>query len=88
MEWLLLYPASGYRLHISGALGGIDTQGTCWNTVITDANGSYLRYVASEVQPERYNARAHSFSVRCVQYLLFLGYGFIIIMDYLCIFHT
>ena len=72
MEWLLSYPASGYRVNISGAISGMDTHGHTWHSVVSGTHSYLLRYIGADVQPESTRDRTYGFSVRCVQYLSFL----------------
>jgi hypothetical protein len=63
------YPASGYRLHTSGTFGIADSQGDCWSCAVTGVNAYYQAFLSSLVYPTASNARAHGFSIRCVQHL-------------------
>jgi len=66
------YPASGLRAQTSGAFNYIGSYGYCRSIVVTGANGYVMRFYGTDVTPVFNLERAYSFSVRCVQYLLYL----------------
>ena len=71
-EWLLLYPASGFRNSGSGSFSSIGTGGWCWDSVVSTFSGTLLHFTAAAVYPLHTNDRARGLVVRCVQHLLFL----------------
>jgi len=73
IQWLLFYPASGYRNNASGAFSDIGSLGFDWSSASSGTIGYYLRFMTTEVQPIRNSSvRANGYGVRCVQYLLLL----------------
>ncbi|MDE6374978.1 MAG: fibrobacter succinogenes major paralogous domain-containing protein [Alistipes sp.] len=76
---LLYSAASGYRERVSGALGGVGTNGYAWSSApyaSGNANAGNLNFNSTAVNPLNNNARANGFTVRCVQHLRGLFYLF------------
>ena len=70
VEWLLLYPASGYRAADVGRLNAVGTHGYCWSSVVSDATVYIVRFFSADVTPISVSPRANGYDVRCVQSLL------------------
>jgi len=69
IEWLFLYPASGYRFATSGAFDVMGVYGYSWSCAIPSTNVYFLIFDSGTVQPIFSNQRARGLTVRCVQYL-------------------
>jgi hypothetical protein len=63
------YPALGYRLNTSGEFLNSGSYGRAWSCAVTGANGYFLLFNSTNVNPTSNNNRAYGFPVRCVQYL-------------------
>ena len=78
VEWLLLYPASGFRSPTSGTFGLMGSYGLYWHCAsTTGANVYYLEFSETVVTPIGGFQRGRGYGVRCVQYLLLFVYSFI-----------
>ena len=69
IQWLHLYPASGYRINASGVFGNTGSGGWYWSVDISSVYGLRFYLTSSSVQSSGTDPRAIGFSVRCVQYL-------------------
>ena len=69
-EWLLFYPAAGYRFRDTGAFDATGGYGYAWSCTVSGVNGYFLGFHLTSVSPTSSNNRAYGFSVRCVQNLL------------------
>ena len=70
-------PASGYRSNTTGALGNVGTYGYAWSSspsAAGNANGGFMNFNATEVNPLNGGNRAIARPVRCVQHLRLLFY--------------
>jgi hypothetical protein len=65
------YPASGLRMHTSGAFNVTGSYGFALSCALSGVNASSLGFW-SAVYPLNLAGRAFGLSVRCVQYLLLL----------------
>ena len=64
------YPASGYRLQVSGEFGVTGSYGYYWNSAVSGVNAYIPHFSASlAVSPTFSAERARGLSVRCVQNL-------------------
>jgi len=69
-EAVTFYPASGYRQPSSGVFIYEGERSCCWSCAITSGNGYRFYLYNTYVNPAGSEARAHGWSVRCVQHLL------------------
>jgi hypothetical protein len=65
-----VYPASGYRMHTSGAFIVTGSSGYMWHCAISGTIAHPLYFTSSLMYPMHSDHRALGFPVRCVQYLL------------------
>lgn len=59
--------APGYRNAATGALTNVGNEGSVWSGSASDANGYYLNFHATWLNPENATNRAHGLPVRCLQ---------------------
>jgi len=73
IEWLLLYPASGYRSSTAGAFEGPGSNGHYRSCALSGTGSYYLNLYDATVNPSNTAAnRGSSYAVRCVQNLFVL----------------
>jgi hypothetical protein len=60
-------PASGYRLHTSGAFYSTGSIGIFWSVALSGTSAYYMEFYPTLVRPALNLSRAYGFSVRCVR---------------------
>jgi uncharacterized protein (TIGR02145 family) len=63
----VFFPAAGLRSCYEGDAAGRGDYGYYWSSYPTIDDASYLYFSSRDIRMEWYGARAHGFSVRCVQ---------------------
>ena len=64
------YPASGVRVHLSGAFRDMGYIGYFWQSALSGIYGIHMEVNSSLVRPSSIRERAFGMPVRCVQNLL------------------
>ena len=74
------YPASGYRLQVSGVFSATGSYGYYWNSAVSGVNAYIPHFSASlAVSPTFSAERARGLSVRCVQNLRYICFSFCVL---------